>query len=66
MKIIKKVQGHFIQLELEKIKDYGRFTEYQVYKVLNGEKKPIYRECFTRENIKDIIRKGFVINEEEF
>lgn len=55
-----------INLELEKIEDFGRYCLYQVYKV-DGEKLiPLYKESYTDEQIKDIVLKGFRIMEEDF
>ena len=36
MKIKRKVQGHIIDLEIIKIKDYPRYGLYQVYKLENS------------------------------
>lgn len=66
MKIIKKVSGHYIELELEKIKDYPNFTEYQVYKYKNGKRIPLYKSCYTDLEIKEIRRNGYKIDEEVF
>ena len=60
MKITKKVQGHDIELELIKVKDYPRYTVYNVYK---GDVF-LYRTCFTSLQIKELVLKGFVMDEE--
>lgn len=66
MKIKKRVQGHDVDLELVKIKDYPRYTLYQVYKLVNGKRIKLYRECYTKLQIKEIIAKGNWITEEVF
>ena len=66
MKIIKKVQGQYVELELEKTKDYPNFSEYQVYKYKNGERIPLYKQCYTDFEIKELRRNGYKIEEEVF
>lgn len=66
MKIRKTVQGQVVELELVKIKDYPRYGLYQVYKLENGKRIPIYQECYTYLQIKEIVKKGFVVDEEVF
>lgn len=66
MKIKKRVQGHDIELELVKIKDYPRYSLYQVCKLVNGKRIPLYQECYTQLQIKEIIRRGYWIGEEVF
>jgi len=66
MKIIKIVQGHEIELEIDKIKDYPRYGLYQVYKSVNGKRMPLYKECYTNLEIQEIISKGNYLTEEVF
>lgn len=66
MKIRKTVQGQLVELELVKIKDYSRYGLYQVYKLVNGKRIPLYQECYTKLQIKEIIRRGYWIGEEVF
>lgn len=66
MKIKKKVQGQDIDLELVKIKDYSRYSLYQVYKLVNGKRIPIYTQCYSKLQIQEIIRNKNLINEEAF
>lgn len=66
MKIKKRVQGHDIELEVVKIKDYPRYSLYQVYKIVNSKRIPLYKECYTQLQIKEIIRRGYCIDEEVF
>ena len=61
MKIKKIVQGRVIELVIEKIKDYPRYTLYWV--CMNGKK--LYRQCFTKFQIKEIVKNGRMILEEE-
>lgn len=53
MKIRKIVQGQIVNLELVKIKDYSRYTLYQVYKLVNGNRIPIYKTTYTKLQIKN-------------
>ena len=68
MRVKKCVSGSFdsVELELEKIQDYGRYCLYQVYKVDGDKLTPLYKTAYTDEQIKDIILKGYRIVEEEF
>lgn len=66
MKIKKKVQGKEIELELVKIKDYPRYSLYQVYKLVNGKRIPLYQECYTKLQIEEIIKNKNIITEEVF
>lgn len=66
MKIKKKVQGKEIELELVKIKDYPKYSLYQVYKLVNGKRIAMYQECYTDLQIEEIKAKGNRIDEEVF
>ncbi len=67
MKIKKKVQGQDIELELVKIKDYSRYGLYQIYKLVNGKRIPLYQECYTKLQIEEIIKnKNIITDKEEF
>lgn len=59
MKIIKNVRGVKVELELVKVKDFDKFSLYEVYK--NGVL--IYKETYTKEQINQIIANGNVIEE---
>ena len=45
------------RLKIEKIKSYPRFTLYQVYKIENNKKIPVYKTCYTDLQLKEIKRK---------
>ena len=64
MKIIKTVHGHEIELELDKIKSYKRFTLYQVSRLVDDIKVPLYQECFTNLELRKIVVSGCEITEE--
>lgn len=64
MKIIRETQGQKIAQEIIKIKDYPRYALYQVNKIENGKRIPLYKQCFTNLELQEIIRKGNCINEE--
>lgn len=66
MKIKKKVQGQNIELELVKIKDYKNYNLYQVYKLVNGIRIPVYQECYTNLQIQEIINNKNILTEEVF
>lgn len=65
MKIKKKVQGQDVELEFVKIKDYPRYGLYQVYKIINGKRIPLYKVCYTNLQIKEIIKNKNIITDEE-
>lgn len=65
MKIKKKVQGQDVELELVKIKDYPRYSLYQVYKLVNGKRIAMYQECYTKLQIEEIIKNKNIITDEE-
>lgn len=46
--------GCIVELELEEIKQYPRYTLYQVYKIDGDKKVPLYQETFTRWQIRRI------------
>ncbi len=60
MKIIKYIQGHVVELELIKIKEYDRYTLYGVYRGV----KLLYTTCLDRLQMKHLQKTGFIINEE--
>lgn len=66
MKIKKKVQGHIIDLEIIKIKDYPKYGLYQVYKLENSKRIPLYKTCYTNLQIIEIKKNQNVISEEVF
>lgn len=64
MRVTKRVQGQNITLELEKIKDYPRFSEYQVYKIVGTERIPVYKTCLSDFQIKEIVVNKYVMAED--
>lgn len=58
MKIRKIVQGQIVDLELVKIKDYSRYTLYQVYKLVNGNRIPIYKTTYTKLQMKELVKSN--------
>jgi hypothetical protein len=64
MRIKKKVQGKWIDLELEIIKKYPRYTRYQVYKLVGNERIPAYTECYSNWQLVELAKNGYVISEE--
>lgn len=59
------VYGDIVDLKIEKIKSYPRFTLYQVYKIEKNKKIPVYKTCYTELQLKEIRRKQNFINFEE-
>lgn len=55
------VYGHDIELVLDKIKEYPRFNLYQVSKLVDGVKVPIYKECFNNYDIRSFVNNGYRI-----
>lgn len=64
MKITKQVWGHTVELELVKIKDYPRHSLYQVFEVKNGKRIPVYKECYTPAQLRELVKSGYTIAEE--
>ena len=64
MKITKYMEGHYVELIIEKIRDYARYGLYQVYSVVDGVKKPLYKECFSDHQICEIINNRYSIRME--
>ena len=54
--IERTVYGDKIKLLIEKIKEYDKFTIYQVYKVDNNNKIPLYKESYTCEQLKEFMK----------
>lgn len=53
--IKKKILGDDIEIELEKIKDYPKFSLYQIYKIINDKRIALYKESFTYQQMKNIL-----------
>lgn len=66
MRVKKKVRGKIIELNIEWIKNYPTYGLYQISKIEHGKQIPLYRECFTSEQMKDIISKKLIETEEVF
>lgn len=66
MKIKKKGLIKDIELELVLIKKYPRYGLYQVYLLKNGKRIPIYKETYTRLQLKEIKENDYFIGEEVF
>ncbi len=66
MKILKRLQGEVIDLEFEKIRDYKKYSLYQVYKVVNGEKIKLYKQCYNDFDLKEIGKQRNIISEEMY
>ena len=49
-----------VLFELEKIKDYPRFRLYQVYRIKDNKRIPVYKECYTDLEIINIFIMGGV------
>lgn len=64
MKITRLINGHRVELILEKIEEYERYSLYQVYKLVNGVKVPIRQECYTDFQINEIINDGYKLRGE--
>ena len=69
MTIIKKHNGHTIELIIDKIKeytkDYSKYAIYQVSKMINGKKVPLYKECFTDVDIQRIENNSYELEDDE-
>jgi hypothetical protein len=64
MRVKKRVQGTWIDLEYEIIKKYPRFTQYQVYKIVGDNRIPLYTECWSKWRLKELAKNRFCIIEE--
>ena len=65
MKFKKRVNWVMVDMEIEKIKNYGKFSLYQVYKLVGGNRTPLYKRTFTEEQLQDIIDKNYILTEED-
>lgn len=65
MKIDKKVRGREIKLELELIKHYPTYDLYQIYRIDDNNRTPLYRETFTESQLQDVLNRNSWGNEEE-
>ena len=61
MIVTKHAYDQVYELTFDKIKDYARYSMYQVSKVINGVKIPIYRECFSPTQINEIENNKYII-----
>lgn len=66
MNIKKRIQGMTVEIEFEKIKEYDKYDLYQVYRIKNGIRIPLYKECFTDMDLDLIHKNKCIINEEVF
>lgn len=64
IKITKYIGGRPIELVMDKIKDYTRYSLYQIYKVVNDVKIPVYKECFSIFDIIRLKRNNYVIKDD--
>lgn len=66
MDIDKQIQGHYITITLEKIKDYDRFSLYQVFRTDGESKKPLYKECYSKFQMDELKRNHYRIRIERY
>lgn len=66
MIFIKKVMGHDIKLEIELLQRYPNGGLYQVYKLKNGKRIPLYKESYTDLQIQNIVLNQYIVEEEVF
>lgn len=52
-------------VEIELIREYERYGLYQVYRVKDGKRVPIYKETYTEAQLKEIRDNNFIIDDEE-
>lgn len=64
MKITKYMEGQIVELVIDKIKDYARFGLYQVSRVVDGVKTPLYKECFSDHQICEIVNNRYRVRME--
>lgn len=64
IKITKYIGGRPIELVMDKIKDYTRYSLYQIYKVVNSVKIPVYKECFSIFDIIQLKRNNYIIKDD--
>lgn len=53
-----KLRVGSIELELEEIKEYQKFTLYQVYKIIGKEKISLYKTCYTKFQLQQLREQG--------
>lgn len=61
MNFYKIMLGKKIEFELEQIEEYKRFSLYQVYKLENGNRIPLYKECYSKSQLNHIANKGYIV-----
>lgn len=61
MKVKKRVQGAWVELEFKKVKDYGKYVLYEVYK--DGE--PMYKQCFSPVGLRELRKNNYIMEEIE-
>ena len=61
MKVRKRVQGRWVELEYKKVKDYARFTLYEVYK----DGIPIYKTSLSKLGLRELKKNNYIIEEVE-
>ena len=66
MKITKNINGYDVELILDKIKDYDRFSIYQVSRLVNGVKTPLYKECYSDFDICEIVNNDYKLGDDEY
>lgn len=64
MRLKKKVQGKWIDLDYIELKRYPRYTRYQVYKLEGNDWIPIYTECLSPYQLAEIVKNRYIIADE--
>ena len=54
--IERTVYGDRAKLLIKKIKDYKNYSLYQVYKLEDNNKIPLYKETYTSQQLSDLIK----------
>lgn len=64
MEIIKSAFGTKTRIKLVKLKDLGKFSLYQAYKIKGDKLIPLYKETYNAEQIEQIKRAGNIVEED--
>ena len=64
MIVHKKISTEIIKIELLKVKNYTNYDLYQVFKIENNIRIPLYKECYSNIQMREIVRNRNIIEDE--
>ena len=66
MIVHKKISTEIIKIELIKVKNYTNYDLYQIFKIENNICIPLYKECYSNVQMREIVRNRNIIEDEVF